>query len=288
MTPETSPSSPPLAGQPRTPQGAMAREALIVQVDAELKNLGTLCLPPLKMRQKSLLRFRSEEVADVNQTWETKGIQGVIERWGAERTFAQAPLSSAAYLAAPTARDGELPLVLAISEFVPDLTPSAAQIAYYRSRNFETSETFQDELREALRNSGILERFLPPSDNVANAQLSRAAIDSINCSCHWYGDENLYGNGTVLEMTLSVSPSGGRPEHIRLRLDKFGVMTRSLWNEEFMETGYDGHAHLSQPMLIKELRALLPIVQKLQNEHPSVQRSLYTAAWIPDSLVAAT
>ena len=273
MTPKTSPSSAPLEGQPRTPKGELAREALIEQIDAELKNLGTLCLPPLKMQPQSLLCFRSEEVAEVNRTLETKGIQGVIERWGSERTFAGT-------------RNSELPLVLAISEFAPDSAPSVTQLAYYRSRNFDISETFQKELREALQNSGILERFFPPSENVAHAQLARAPIDSIKCSCHWYGDENLYGNGTVLEMTLGVSRSGGQPEHIRLRLDKFGVMTRSLWNEDFVETGYDGHDHLSQPMIIKELRALLPIVQKLRNEHPSEQRSQYTAAWIPDSSVA--
>lgn len=287
MTPDASLSVTPSRCALSATGPSITRDALTEQLAAELQKLEPLCLPPPKMKQSSLLHFRCEEFAEVNETWKKGGLEAVLERWGQERIFSQEAPDSRAHTLPSPSPDKRFPLILTIYEFVPDPRPSLTQINYYRSRNFEVPKPFQHEIHETLKNSGILERFLPDKDSVTQTQLSKASIEEIHCSCHWYGLENLYGDGTTLQITLTLVASEGQREQARLNLNKRGLMTRSLWVEELIETGYEGHAHLSQLLLPGELRAVLPLVAKLQSDLPPSPPGFMRGAWLANSFLPA-
>jgi hypothetical protein len=283
MTPEA--SLPVVSSQSElsVPPSSLTREALVEQFAVELQKLEPLCLPPLKMEQHSLLCFRCEEFADVNAAWKNGGINAVTERWGAERTFACGKPGTLRHPPSPPPSDAQYPLILAVYDFAPDPSPNPVQMNYYRSRNFDLSTTRKNDIRTTLESSGILERFSPHTDSVTQASLSDASIEDISCSCQWYGRENLYGDGVALKITLTLLPPGREAEYLRLTVDERGVMERSLWTEDFLETGYEGHEHLSKALTVDELRALLPIIAKLHSETPEVPHRHTTGTWIAHS-----
>ena len=285
MTPEASLSTATSQSGLSGLSSSLTKQALLHQLAVELQKLEPLCLTPPKVGQQSLLGFRCEEFDEVNAAWKNGGIDAVTERWGAERTFARGEPGALGHPSSPSTSDGQYPLILAIYDFVPDRSPNPVQINYYRSRNFELSTPCKDEIRTTLESSGILKRFTPHTDSITHAQLSEAPIEDITCSCQWYGPENLYGDGVTLQMMLTVRPSGQEPEHLRLCVDKRGVMTRSLWAAELMETGYEGHNHLSNTLLAEEVRALLPIIAKLHSETPSPPVRHTMGTWIANSFL---
>lgn len=285
MTPEASlpldPSHPSL----NSPAPSLSTEALVEQFTLELQSLEPLCMPPPKVERQSLLGFRCEEFEVVNAAWKEGGIQAVIERWGKERTFEDGDPGLLKHSPTSTTTEGSYPIILAIYHFAPGASPNPVQMNYYRSRSFELSAQLKEEIREALNNSGILPRLLPRTDTITGAKLSEAPIEEITCACQWYGPDNLYGDGSVLQFTLTLCPPDQEPEYLRLSVNKSGVMTRSILVESLFETGYEGHDHLSSALYADELRALLPLIAKIHAQIPSPSHPNSAGAWVVNSFL---
>jgi hypothetical protein len=264
----------------------VSREPLVKQLAAELEKLEPLCLPPPTIQRQSFMHFRHDEFEDVQATLEREGMQAVIARWSDRRAFARRNPHPLANLPTSPTSDQRYPLLLSVTEFIPDPSPNPAQSSYFRSCSFQLSEPFQNEIRSMLDDSGMRERFWPGVDSVTHASLADASVEHIECSAQWYGPENIYGKGTVLLLTLSLRPPEHDEIYLRLSLDRCGILTRSVWAAELVETGYEGHDHMAAQLSADELRGFLPIITQLQTLNPEPPLQCTTGTWVTDSFLS--
>lgn len=271
-------TSPTLSSTCSSPQlTALSRDAVLEQLDVVLKRLEPLSQPPSKVLEEKALWFHRSEFDEVNALWKEHGIDAVISRYGETRTFAYGMTASL-----DKAPQGSV--ILLLSEFGPNPEPDPAQHDYFRSSRIALPGHMQAEVLQALKQSGLLSRLLPQVDDQTNVVLERAPITESQCASEWYGRDNYYGDGNTFIISLTLSPSGHEPEQLILSIDKNGEVQRSLWCEQFAETGYEGHAHASSPLTDEELRAIIPIVAKVSELPPQTRQQFRVGMWMGNSL----
>jgi hypothetical protein len=175
-------------------------------------------------------------------------------------------------------------VVLLVSEFGHEPDTSRAQQQYFRSSRFKLSQDLQTEIRETLERSGLLAKLLPQVDAETNTPLADAPITEISCTIEWHGRDNFYGDGSTLTISLSLSPAERDPELLLLTVNKRGDIARRLWCEQFMETGYEGHAHMLMHLSETELQTILPTVARVAELTPARQQPFRMGAWLGNSL----
>lgn len=246
-----------------------SHEALLEQLDVALRRFDPLCVAPPGIRNEKALWFHPHELTVVNQTWETKGIEGVISAWGAERTFASGnPVS---LTQKPSALSPEAPdnaIVLLVCEFGANAEPNPAQVDYFRSCHFKTPEALTSEIVGTLSELGLLTELIPEVDTATLVTLRGAPITDVRCSAEWYGPHNIYGDGSVVIISLQVSPPKEEAETVQLRFERDGNLQRLLWCASLSETGYEGHDGASFTLTPEALRAFLPILSKIAEAPP--------------------
>jgi len=256
---------------------AHSRESLLEQLDVTLKRLEPLSQAPAKVVEERALWFHREEFDQVNTEWKEHGIDAVIARYGEMRTCATGM---------PVSLDKAPPnsIILLVSEFGPNPTPDPAQHEYFRSSHIPLPEHMQEKLLQFLDQSGFFSRLLPKVDDHTNAILEGAPITELWCASQWYGRDNYYGDGNTFIISATLSPAGSEPERLTLSIDKNGEVQRSLWCEQFAETGYEGHAHASSPLTDDELRAIIPIIAHVSELPPQTRQQFRLGMWLGNSL----
>lgn len=256
---------------------ALPREALLEQLDVALRRFEPLSQPPSKVLEEKALWFKPDEFEQVTAVWKEHGIDAVISSYGGTRIFA-----SGMPVSLDKAPQGSI--ILLLCEFGPNPKPDPAQQDYFRSSHIVLPERIQTEIIQSLGQSGLLSRLLPKVDDQTSAILEGAPITESWCASEWYGRDNYYGDGNTLSISLKLSPSGHEPEQLVLSIDKNGEIRRTLWCEQFAETGYEGHAHASSPLTDEELRTIIPIVAQVSELPPQTRQQFRVGMWIGNSL----
>jgi len=260
------------------------RQALLEQLEVALKPIESNSFPPPKVEREKALWFHRHELQEVNKTWETSGITGVLARWGETRTFATGlpiSLKPAAHEVSPDAPTN--PCVLLVYEYKQELEPNPVQQNYFRFASLSLSESVQDQIKTELAYSGLLAKLRPAVDYVTRAPLDDAPITGVWCGTEWYGPDNYYGDGSTLRISLVLEPKGHESEELRLGIDKRGSISRCLWRSDYCETGYEGHEHLILELNDRELSALLPLISRITQIKPDRPSGLVYGFWMGNS-----
>lgn len=258
------PLSPTPTKTPSVSLTEIPRAALLEQLEVTLRRFEHLSVALPTLKNENALWFHPHEAPSVNQVWEEHGIDGVLAKWGATRTFASgSPVSLARKPSELSPEAPENATVLLVCEYGPSAVPNPAQLNYFRSCAFELSEVVKSEILQTLTQAGLLTTLIPTVDTATNVALRGSPITDVRCSSDWYGPENMYGDGSVFILSLRISPPDQEAEVVDLTLEKDGSLQRRLWCASFVETGYEGHDRASLTLTTDELRALISIAARV-------------------------
>jgi len=261
-----------------------SREALIEGLIAELRRFEDLSLPLVKLHKESLLWFHPHEFSEVNRVWSENGVEGIHARWGSSRTFDSGlPVTFARQPKDHSPEAPEHPEILMISEFAPDRSPDPAQLNYFRSSSFELTQSDQSKVLSSLVDVGLLSKVVPHEDSITKIPLRGAPVSEVSCRSEWYGPENIYGDGPALILSLTFAPTGHESLQVKLNIDSSGTLRRSLWYENYFETGYEGHAYEAFTLTSQELRALVPLLAHISELPHHHSQNLINGIWLGNS-----
>jgi len=254
------------------------QDGLLEELRRSLKDLEPLCLPHAKPVGERLLWFRRSEHRAVQSVRVARGLEGVLQEWGSERTYAFGPKVN---IAAKLPDKAPLnPIILRIREYQPKTDPQSVAAAKVRTATFAPTRELRRDILAFLSNSGLLERVEPDNSRNNGAPLDSSHVRRIKCRVRWDSSQYPTAQTASFSIMMEMPPVKYNSQILSLTVDYNGKLSRSVMVGNLSQGGYEGDG--DQPVLLypDDLRKLLPIIRSMKGLPLMEENSFYLGCWV--------
>ena len=259
-----------------------------VNLQEAVANLGKLSQPLYEVSEQFILAFNHNQFEAIDALWQNHGLDLVVSRYAHLQRYHISKIENLPQL--PDDKEDKLSPVrydipkhlhlLQILKYEPASTLDSKQSEYFRASNIEIDPQTEQDTLNILTRSQLIELIVPELDEIQQTQLRGNDIQGIQVAVHWYGQENFYGDGSVLRLSLKVS----RPERstidARLFVTEQGSTGVCLYDPELAETGYEGHQFRNVSLCPEQTEVLTTLIEKLSKSGSVKNKPYYMGAWL--------